>query len=123
MARLGELERAIMDVLWAADKPLTAREIADGLLHRELAKTTVLTVLSRLEDKGQVTRCRDAWAHTYRPTASRAEYVAQLMHEALGSTDDRTAALARFAGQVSADEARALQAALVHALTPHTPVR
>jgi predicted transcriptional regulator len=112
VARLGELERAVMEVLWDAGAPRTARQVADGLLARDLAKTTVLTVLSRLETKGRVVRCRDEWAHTYEATAGREDYIAELMHEALGDAGDRTAALVRFAGQVSAEEAAALAAAL-----------
>lgn len=112
MARLGELERAVMEVLWSSGAPRTARQVADALVHRDLAKTTVLTVLSRLEAKGRVRRCRDKWAHTYAAAASREDYIAELMHEALGDASDRTAALVRFAGQVSPDEAAALQGAL-----------
>jgi predicted transcriptional regulator len=116
LARLGELERAVMEVLWSTGQPRTARQVADALPDRELAKTTVLTVLSRLEAKGRVERCRDEWAHTYVPTASREDYIAELMHEALGDAPDRAAALVRFAGQVSPDEAAALQDALDEAL-------
>jgi predicted transcriptional regulator len=117
LARLGELERAVMEVLWSAAAPRTARQVADALPHRELAKTTVLTVLSRLETKGRVERCRDEWAHTYAPTATREDYIAELMHEALGDAPDRAAALVRFAGQVTPDEAAALQSALGEALS------
>ncbi len=116
MARLGELERAVMEVLWSADGPRTAREVADALPDRELAKTTVLTVLSRLEHKGRVVRNRDGWAHTYSPTATREDYIAELMTEALGDASDRTAALVRFAGRVSPAEAAALAEALEDAL-------
>jgi predicted transcriptional regulator len=116
MLRLGELERAVMEVLWAADGPLTARAVAGGLASREPALTTVLTVLSRLEAKGYLVRTRDGRAHHYGPTASREEHVAVLMHEVLGAAADRTAALARFAGQVSREEAEALQVALAEAL-------
>jgi hypothetical protein len=38
------------------------------------------------------------------------------MHEVLGAASDRTAALARFAGQVTVEEAEALQSALAEAL-------
>jgi predicted transcriptional regulator len=116
MARLGELERAVMEVLWSAEGPRTAREVADSLANRELAKTTVLTVLSRLESKGRVQRNRDRWAHTYTPTATREDYIAELMDEALGDASDRTAALVRFAGRVSPEEAAALSGALDQAL-------
>jgi predicted transcriptional regulator len=116
MLRLGELERAVMDVLWGAGPPLTARQVAEGLASRELALTTVLTVLSRLEAKGYLARTRDGRAHHYAPTSTREDHVAVLMHEVLGAASDRTAALARFAGQVSREDAEALQAALAAAL-------
>lgn len=120
MLRLGELERAVMDVLWASDGPVTARAVSDGLADRSLALTTVLTVLSRLEAKGYVARTRDGRAHHYAATATREEHVAGLMHEVLDtagqSTGDRSAVLARFIGQVSRQEAEALQDALAEAL-------
>jgi predicted transcriptional regulator len=117
MLRLGELERAVMDVLWASAEPVTARQVAGALATRELALTTVLTVLSRLEAKGYVRRTRDGRAHHYQPTSSREDHVAVLMHEVLGAASDRTAALTRFAGQVSRAEAEALQSALAEALS------
>jgi predicted transcriptional regulator len=46
--RLGDLERAIMDVLWESDAPLTVREVSASLTERNLAHTTVMTVLDRL---------------------------------------------------------------------------
>jgi predicted transcriptional regulator len=122
MLRLGELERAVMDVLWASPEALTARQVAAGLVSRPLALTTVLTVLSRLEAKGYLRRTRDGRAHHYAPTASREDHVAVLMHEVLDAAGDRTAALARFAGQVSREEAEALQSALAEALARRAPV-
>ena len=41
MNRLGELERAIMDVLWDAVEPLTVRQVGLRLTNRDLAHTTV----------------------------------------------------------------------------------
>ncbi len=116
MARLGELERAVMEVLWSADQACTARDIVDALSDRELAATTVLTVLSRLERKGLVRRDRDGRAHRYRPLASREEHVAALMREALDTADDRVAALARFVHEVTPAEADALAEALAEAM-------
>jgi len=112
MPRLGELERAVMEVLWSADGPLTARAVAEALPDRELAQTTVLTVLSRLEKKGVVRRNRDGRAHRYAAVASREDHVAGLMRDVLGTAPDKTAALARFVGSVSEDEAAALAEAL-----------
>lgn len=126
MASLGELERAMMDVLWDTGLALSANDLRDRLaghpsavdvhkgggVRKELATTTVLTVLSRLENKGFVTRDRGTRPHVYRAVTSRAEHTAELMHEVLGSVPDREAALARFIGNVSPQEAETLRALL-----------
>lgn len=113
-----------MDVLWDAHEPLSAGDLREALNRaaatgpvgtgttgtgKELAVTTVLTVLSRLENKGFVTRDRESRPHVYRASTSRAEHMAELMHEVLGSAPDRDAVLARFVGQVSASEAEHLR--------------
>ena len=112
MTRLGDLERAAMQVLWAAPEPLTARQVADALDDRGLAYTTWLTVLSRLERKGLLERRREARAHTYAPRSTREDLVAGLMEQALGQALDREAALQRFVQSVSPAEAEALRRAL-----------
>ncbi|WP_261557225.1 BlaI/MecI/CopY family transcriptional regulator [Frankia tisae] len=113
MARLGDLERSVMDVLWSSEGWLTAREVAGRLDHeRDLAYTTVLTVLERLERKGFVRRQRAARAHRYAASDSREAVVAEAMMEALGTADDRGSALVRFVGSVSAEEAEILRRAL-----------
>jgi predicted transcriptional regulator len=112
VAGRGELERAVIDVLWDAGEPLTARTVADRLPGRDLAVTTVLTVLSRLEGKGLVDRIRDGRAHRYQAVGSRAEHTATLMQQVLDSAGDRDAALARFVGSVSAEDLDALRRAL-----------
>lgn len=96
-----------MEILWAAQDPatpLTARDVQDALADRDLATTTVLTVLSRLERKGLVSRERDGRAHRYRSVASREDHVADLMRDALDGAPDRGAVLARFLGSIPAAE-------------------
>jgi predicted transcriptional regulator len=110
--RLGELERAIMDVLWETTSPLTVREVSERLTERDLAHTTVMTVLDRLAKKGFALRERDGRAWQYRASASREAYVTELMLSALDQAGDRQAALASFARSVSDSEARALRIAL-----------
>jgi predicted transcriptional regulator len=109
MPSLGELERAVMETLWAAATPLTARDVQDALATRDLATTTVLTVLGRLERKGLVTREREGRAHRYASVASREDHVAELMRDALDAAPDRGAALARFLGGMPDDERAALR--------------
>lgn len=125
MKGLGELERTVMEVLWArADddaEPATARDVSRSLAaERDLAYTTVMTVLDRLAKKGFLHRTRDGRAWRYRPAASRESYVAELMLGALDLTGDRDAALAHFARSVSGDEADVLRQAL-EALTRQEP--
>ena len=113
MNRLGELERAIMEVLWRTDSALTVREVSIGL-PQTLAHTTVMTVLDRLAKKGFARRERDGRAWRYRPAATREAYVTELMLTALDQTGDRSAALARFAQSVTGTEADVLREALAH---------
>ncbi len=115
VSSLGELERAVMEVLWDRGVPVVVRDVADALAGRELAYTTVMTVLDRLAKKGFVRRQRDGRAWRYEPTNSRAGYVAQLMLDALALTGDRDAALTRFARSVSTPEAEVLSQALAEA--------
>ncbi|MCA1655268.1 MAG: BlaI/MecI/CopY family transcriptional regulator [Pseudonocardiaceae bacterium] len=115
VSSLGELERAVMEVLWDRAVPVVVRDVAAALAGRELAYTTVMTVLDRLAKKGFVRRQRDGRAWRYEPTKSRAGYVAQLMLDALALTGDRDAALARFARSVSVPEAEVLTQALAEA--------
>jgi predicted transcriptional regulator len=112
MAARGELERAVVEVLWDHPGPLTARAVCDELPGRELAVTTVLTVLSRLEAKGLVRRLRDGRAHLYEAVADREEHTAELMRQVLDTAGDRDDALARFVGSVTADDLEALRRAL-----------
>lgn len=105
-----------MDVLWdvvpGTSDGVTVREVADALDGRELAYTTVMTVLDRLAGKGMVQREREGRAWRYRPAASREAHIAQLMLDALDLGGSRDAALVRFARSVTGTEAEVLRAAL-----------
>lgn len=92
-----------MDLLWQASEPIAATELRDELPGSP-AITTVLTVLTRLEAKGFVTRDRDRRPHLFRATLTRDDYMAELMHEVLTSAPDREAVLTRFLGRASKSE-------------------
>ena len=113
---LGDLERAVMDHLWDTTGPQTVRQVHEALsARRDLAYTTVMTVLQRLARKNLVAQIRDDRAHRYTPVHSRDELVATLMVDALdqaADTGDRHAALVSFVERVGADEAEALRHAL-----------
>lgn len=116
LTRLGDLERAVMDHLWSAHQPQTVRQVHEALsTQRDLAYTTVMTVLQRLARKNLVSQIRDDRAHRYTPMHGRDELVAGLMVDALDQAADsgsRRAALVHFVERVGADEAEALRRAL-----------
>ena len=102
-----------MEQLWASPDALTVREVHDQLAGtRELAYTTVMTVLDRLAKKQLTERERDGKAWRYRAAAPREDLAADLMRDALERAGDRRAALVRFVGQVSDEEAALLREAL-----------
>jgi predicted transcriptional regulator len=109
MAARGTLERTILQVLWEHPDGVTAREVVSALPGRELALTTVLTVLDRLRRKKLVTRDDQLRPHCYRPAVSREDYIAEIMLDALGEAPDRTAALTRFLGGVTTTDTAQLR--------------
>jgi predicted transcriptional regulator len=103
-----------MDVLWdAAAGPMSGREVAEELPDR--AYTTVLTILERLRRKQRVRRRTQGRVHYFEAADTREAYVAELMIDAMGAAENRSAVLARFAQSVSPAEARALRQALSRA--------
>ena len=113
MPRFGDLEAAVMDEVWTAAAPVRVRDVLDGINRdRNLAYTTVQTVMDVLYRKGWLTRVKDGRANLYAATATREDYVAGLVGEALSTTDDRAAAMLRFVEGMDPSEVRQLQRAL-----------
>jgi predicted transcriptional regulator len=113
----GELEAAIMDRVWLAGRPVLVREIWAQLRpEREPAYNTVLTVVEILYRKGWLAREKDGRAYRYRATATREDYTAGLMGEALEASPDRVAALRSFVERIDPAEARQLRRMLDKAL-------
>src|SRR3712207_5899554 len=102
-----------MDRLRPADGPVAAATLRTEL-DGDPALTTVHTVLTRLEQKGFVVH-DGGRPRRFRPTASREEHAAEVMHEVLGQAGDRQAVLARFVGAVDPEEARLLRELLASA--------
>jgi len=107
----GELEADVLATLWRAGEPLSPGQVRQAL-GSQLAYTTVMTILSRLHDKGSVTRSRVGRAYIYTPAFEQAELAASQMRTLLDSGHDREAVLARFVGSLSDDEERTLAALL-----------
>jgi predicted transcriptional regulator len=100
----GELENSVLAVLFDADGPLSPGEVRDRLGGDEggaLAYTTVVTILSRLHDKGVLTRRRHGRAFYYAPVADEAGLAARRLSALLDGQPDRDAVLARFVADLS----------------------
>jgi predicted transcriptional regulator len=98
--------------LWDHPEGLTAAEIVELLEGRDLALTTVLTVLDRLRRKGMTSRVGQGRPYRHRATRAREDVAAALMVEALADSQDRSLALARFIDGISDTDAAVLRRAL-----------
>jgi predicted transcriptional regulator len=91
-----------MEVLWAASGPLAVRDVLEALNERRpspLAYTTVMTVLSRLAEKGVLERSPAGRGFVYTPVLEdEAAIAVQNVVRDFGE-----AALAHFVEQARAD--------------------
>jgi len=79
---LTPLELEIMNVLWETG-PANVQGVQAGLKERELAYTTVQTMLNILHRKGKVKRQLKDRAYVYRPILSRQKAVTQALGDML----------------------------------------
>jgi predicted transcriptional regulator len=110
---LGELEAAVMDVLWRVADPLKVRDVLERLdTGRQLAYTTVMTVLDNLHRKQWVERELLGKAYRYRPRLTREEAAARALREVLDASGDPHAVLMHFVASGSDEETDILRDAL-----------
>lgn len=77
----GELQIAILRVLWERGEA-TVRQVRDDLApERDPAVSTVATVLSRLEEQGAVGHRKDGRRYVYRPEIRRDEVRRSMVEE------------------------------------------
>ena len=75
---LPNSELELMMILWRAGVPLTRMEIEERLpKKRTLSKTTILSFLSRLEEKGFVLVEREGRNNRYLPLVQESDYLKQ----------------------------------------------
>jgi BlaI family penicillinase repressor len=79
---LTPLELEIMSVLWETG-PANVQTVQANFKSRELAYTTVQTMLNILHRKGRVTRQLKERAYIYKPVLSRQKAVTQAVGEML----------------------------------------
>jgi BlaI family transcriptional regulator, penicillinase repressor len=117
---LGDLQLAIMRVLWEREEAAVV-EVHEALLdERGLAPTTIATMLSKMEKKGVVAHRAEGRRFLYRPTVSepqvRRSMVGELTERLFGG--DRVALVSHLLAEHALDPA---ELAELRRLTEQTP--
>lgn len=80
---LGPLETEIMQILWE-DERSTVKKVHRRLAQqRDIAYTTVMTTMSRLSEKGVLTRHREGLAYVYSPAITEEDFVQMVVRQVL----------------------------------------
>jgi predicted transcriptional regulator len=107
---MGELEAAVMAVLWDADDWMIPREVWERLPSGPpVVYSTVMTILRRLWKKGAVQRRREGKAFAYHPVRDREELTGERMVALLDAAHDPEVALTHFLAGLDASRRRQLR--------------
>ncbi|MBE9028681.1 BlaI/MecI/CopY family transcriptional regulator [filamentous cyanobacterium LEGE 11480] len=125
---LGPLEREILEIVWSLDA-VTVRDVHQQILadpSRELAYTSVTTVLKRLTNKGWLACNRQDKSFVWHALVSRAEANALFAYEQLHQflavgNPDIVAAFADQLDQTSVDQLDSIAQKLRQARQQRTP--
>ena len=83
---MGELESAVMEIIWRHKGPISVRDIAESLgRKRQVAYTTAMTIVIRLVEKGVLTRHLNGRSYLYRPALSKEQFTARAVHTIFSS--------------------------------------
>src|ERR1700730_16370413 len=116
----GTLEAEVLGILREASGPPSPGEVRQRVSagrRGELSYSTIVTIVSRLHDKGMLGRQRAGRGFTYTPV-DEASLAASRMSQALGSGIDRDAVLSRFVSGLSGRDARLLRRLLTNGQEP-----
>jgi predicted transcriptional regulator len=84
---ISDAELQVLKALWDHG-PKTVREVVDLLAGQDWTRSTVITLLQRLEKKGYVASDRSEHAFVFRAAVSREEVVHMRMRELAGDLCD-----------------------------------
>lgn len=79
--RLPDAELEVMQALWTCEAPVTRADLEERLTQTHpMATTTLLTLLTRLKDKGFVRVDKEGRKSLYAPLVTREDYLAAQSH-------------------------------------------
>lgn len=119
--QLGPLEKELLEIVWQ-HHPVSVHEVLNDYCQncdKNLAYTTVMTILSRLVKKGVLTRAKNGRTYEYSPAESKPEFVKSLVKSTLASFaskygQEAIAAFAEEAASLSASDKSQLSSRLKH---------
>lgn len=104
---LGELEAEIMKAIWK-QKEATVRTVLKQIQKKkEVAYTTIMTIMSRLYEKGLLNRRADAnGAYLYFPSETKEDFFSRVSGNLINKMlkDFGDVAVAQFVGILNSDE-------------------
>ncbi len=81
---LGELENEIMQFIWDKNESVTAKTVHENISNkRNIALTTVFTILDRLTEKGILKKEKIGKCMYYKPILTRQQYVEEVTKKTL----------------------------------------
>src|SRR5258708_36322143 len=79
---LGELESEVMGVILESKAQISVREVADKLQKkRKIAYTTVMTIMTRLTEKGLLKRKESGKAYLYQSVYTKDKLLTRISHQ------------------------------------------
>jgi predicted transcriptional regulator len=88
---LGPLETKIMQIVWR-EKVTTVKQVhrrlQDSPERADIAYTTVMTTMTRLAEKGILTRRRDGLAYVYTPAVTKHDFESMMVRRVLDGLMD-----------------------------------
>ncbi|MBI2040069.1 BlaI/MecI/CopY family transcriptional regulator [Candidatus Microgenomates bacterium] len=100
---LGELESEVMEIIWRLKESVSVRDVTEILLRkRQIAYTTVMTIMGRLVNKGLLKRKVAGKAYLYQPHYSKDKFLTRISHQLIKNFMDSFGemAVAHFAQEV-----------------------
>lgn len=81
---LGQLEKEVMDVVWASSEPITVRTVFETISKkRKIAYTTVMTIMGRLSKKGLLKQEVAGKTYHYEARYSKETFLTKLSRQIL----------------------------------------
>lgn len=105
----GELENAVLTALWDQGHAMSVVELQAAVPAPTPAYTTMMTVLTRMDDKGLVVRERVSRSLMISPARSQAVTAASQMSRALRESGDSHEVLMSFVGSLDDGEIEVLR--------------